>query len=248
MLESLVADMDTEQPFSYCPELQAMVTTRQAVGRTGKTFNELGALSSENNLITLRNLCMRLKPKSTLEVGLSFGGSCLVFVACHRDLAYKPENQHIAIDPCQSQVWDDCGLLATERAGLNGYLDFRKGPSSLELPKLVSEGRQIDLAYIDGSHLFEDVFVDFHFVSRLLGEGKIVLFDDCSYPHVRKVLRFLETNFAESFAPFDLGPYRADQGRSYKYRISGLLGKRQLLAFKKVGSSQRPWDSRFADF
>jgi hypothetical protein len=80
--------MDTEQPFSFCPELQAMVSTHQAVGRTGKTFEELGALSSENNLITLRHLCMQLKPRLTLEVGLSFGGSCLVFVACRRDLAY----------------------------------------------------------------------------------------------------------------------------------------------------------------
>ena len=120
-----------------------MVSNRQAVGRTGKTFEELGALSSENNLTTLRNLCMHLKPRSTLEVGLSFGGSCLVFTASHRDLGREPKGQHIAIDPYERQVWDDCGLLATERAGLSGYLDFRDTPSSLVLPKLVSEGRQI---------------------------------------------------------------------------------------------------------
>ncbi len=84
---------------------------------------------------------MELKPRLTLEVGLSFGGSALVFTASHRDLGREPKGQHTAIDPCERQVWDDCGLVATERAGLSGYLDFGAGPSSLELPKLITEGR-----------------------------------------------------------------------------------------------------------
>jgi cephalosporin hydroxylase len=240
--------MDSEQPFIFCPELQAMVSNRQAVGRTGKTFEELVALSSENNLTTLRNLCMQLKPLSTLEVGLSFGGSCLVFTASHRDLDREPKGQHIAIDPYESQVWDDCGIIATERAGLSGYLDFRQRPSSLALPKLVSEGWQIDLVYIDGSHLFEDVFVDFYFVSRLLSDGGVVLFDDCSDPHVRKVLRFILTNCMKRLVPFDLGPYRSDQGKSLRYMLGGLLGRRQVLAFQKIAPAERAWNSVFADF
>ena len=122
----------------------------------------------------------------------------------------EPKGQHIAIDPYESQVWDACGLIATDRAGLSGYLEFRDGPSSLVLPKLGSEGRQIDLVYIDGSHLFEDVFVDFYFVSRLLSDGGVVLFDDCSDPHVRKVLRFIQTNCMKSLVPFDLSAYRLD--------------------------------------
>jgi cephalosporin hydroxylase len=225
-----------------------MVSNRQAVGRTGKTFRGVEALSTDNNLITLRNLCMRLKPQVTLEVGLGFGGSCLVFTASHRDLGREPKGQHIAIDPYESQVWDDCGLVATERSCLCRYLDFRAGPSSLELPKLISEGRQIDLVYVDGSHLFEDVFVDFYFVRQLLGDGKIVLFDDCSNPHVRKVLHFVRTNLAESFMLFDLGPFREDKGRSLKYRLAGLAGHRQLLALQKTGPSERPWDTRFHNF
>jgi cephalosporin hydroxylase len=240
--------MDSKQPFSFCSELQAMVDNRQAVGRTGKTFLGLEALSTDNNLTTLRNLCMRLKPELTLEIGLAFGGSCLVFTASHRDLGREPKRQHIAIDPYERQVWDDCGLVATERASLFHYLDFRAGPSFLELPKLINEGRQIDLVYIDGSHLFEDVFVDFYFVRKLLGDGKTVLFDDSSNPHVKKVLHFIRTNLAESFVPFDVGPFRADHGISLKYRLAGLAGHRQLLAFRKTGPSERPWDTHFHNF
>jgi cephalosporin hydroxylase len=225
-----------------------MVSNRQAVGRTGKTFQGVEGLSSDNNLITLRNLCMRFKPRSTLEVGLSFGGSCLVFTSSHRDLGREPRCQHIAIDPYENQVWDDCGLVATERSGLSGYLDFRDEPSCLALPKLVSQGLQIDLVYVDGSHLFEDVFVDFYFVSRLLSHGGVVLFDDCSDPHLRKVLRFIQTNCMKSLVPFDLRPNRTDQGKSVRYILGGLVRRRQLLAFQKIGPSERTWDSVFADF
>ena len=141
--------MRSNYQFGFCPELQAMVHGRVAVGRR-KKFDSLAALSSENNLIVLRNLCLRLQPSRTLEIGLSLGGSCLVFVASHRDLGREPCGQHVAIDPYQSTVWDDCGLIATERACLSGYLDFRAFASCLELPKLINEGRRIDCAYIDG--------------------------------------------------------------------------------------------------
>jgi hypothetical protein len=50
--------------------------------------------------------------------------------------------------------------MAVERAGLMGYMDFRQAYSALELPKLIEQGTQFGLVYVDGSHLFEDVFVD----------------------------------------------------------------------------------------
>ena len=87
------------------------------------------------------------------EIGFSFGGSCLVFTASHRDLGRTPTRQHIAIDPFSDSVWDDCGLLSIERAGLTNYLDFRSAFSSAELPKLISDGARFDLVYVDGSHL-----------------------------------------------------------------------------------------------
>jgi cephalosporin hydroxylase len=238
----------TYEYLKFCPELQSLVRNRRVVGRTGKTFEGLGALSSFNNLAVLRNLCLHLSPKRTLEIGLSFGGSALVFTSCHRDLGHSPARQHIAIDPFQKTVWDDCGLLMAEQAGLSAYLDFRSAFSCLELPTLIRDGQEIDIAYIDGSHLFEDVFLDFYYVSRLLNDGKLVLFDDSSNPHVRKVLRFIHTNNPKNFTLFDLGPYRADQGRSFKYRIGGLMGIRQLVAFKKIGDSERRWDSTFINF
>lgn len=177
--------------FSFCQELQVLLEEHQAVGRTGKRFDGLNALSTENNLRILRSLCLEYQPRKTLEIGLSFGGSALVFTSSHRDLGRDPQKQHVAIDPYQKTVWDDCGLLALERAGLSSYLDFRPGFSALELPRLLESEERFDLAYIDDSHLFEDVFVDAYYIVRLLAENGIVAFDDSSNPNIAKVLRFI---------------------------------------------------------
>jgi cephalosporin hydroxylase len=226
-----------------------LLAFRHAVGRSGKVFTGLGALSTVNNLITLRRLMLHLKPKRTLEVGLCFGGSCLVFTGSHRDLLAPPVRQHVALEPFQHTVWDDADLMmAVENAGLAGYLNLCPGFSSLELAALVREGRQFDLIYIDGSHLFEDVFVDFYFTVRLLSLGGVVALDDCADPNIAKVLRFVRKNMSRSIEELNLASYRSDGGRSLKYRMAHALGRTQLRAYRRIGEVQRSWDAPFTDF
>lgn len=233
---------------SFCPVLAELLRTRKTAGRKGKQFDGVGALSSVNNLVVLRALFLAMKPERTLEVGMCFGGSALVFTASHRDLHRQAARQHVALDPYQSTVWDDAGLLAVERAGLSGYLDFRPTFSNVELPRLLSERSSFDLVYIDGSHLFEDVFVDFYYVSRLLSEDGVVAFDDSTNPHVRKFLHFIRCNLSSAFAEMDLTLYRGESGKSLKYRMARFVGKTQMTAFRRVGPPSRAWDAEFADF
>jgi cephalosporin hydroxylase len=234
--------------FSFCLNLEEMIRTGATVGRSGKRFENIGALSTSNNLNVLRQLMFRYKPKRTLEIGLCFGGSCLLFAATHRELTGKAAKQHTAVDPFQQQVWDDAGLLALERAELAGYVSFHPYFSSMILPRLVEANEQFDLVYIDGSHLFEDVFIDTYYTARLLSQGGVVAFDDCGDPHVRKVLAFLRSNLGDSFEELDLRPFRADQGRSTKYRLARLLGRTQMRAFRRIGAVTRPWNAPFHSF
>ena len=240
--------MNPANDLSFCPVLAEMVSSRRAVGRNGRVYEGLGALSTTTNLTCLRRLIADLKPARTLEIGLSFGGSCLAFTSGHRDLGRAGSRQHTALDPYQGTFWEDCGLMAIERAGFSGYLDFRPAFSSVELPQLVSEGRRYDLVYVDGSHLFEDVFVDAYYVGRLLSEGGVVVFDDSSNANVAKVLRFLRANLSRQLPELDLAPYRGDRGRSLRYRAARWLGKSQLSAFKRAGAIDRPWDAPFGSF
>jgi len=234
--------------FTFCPVLEEMIQTGATSGRSGKRYNQLGALSTSNNLHTLRQLQLRLKPRRTLEIGLSFGGSCLLFTASHREINGRAGRQHMALDPFQKEAWDDSGLLAVERAGLSDYLDFHPEFSSVALPRLVEKGEQFDLVYVDGSHLFEDVFVDAYYTSRLLPEGGIVAFDDCRDAHVQKVIRFIRQNLRQSLEEVDLAPFRNDQGRSARYRLARLMGRTQMRAFRRIGTLSRPWNAPFNNF
>jgi hypothetical protein len=244
--------MNTPKPetpgrFDYCPAIEKILHEPQYVGRSGKVVQGVG-FSTVNNLTTLRNLHVALKPKRTLEVGLCYGGSCLVFTASHKDLGASPAQQHTAIDPFQREYWDDIGLLLTEKAGLADYLEFIPEKSCIALPELLKAGRTYDLVYIDGSHLFEDVFVDLYFVTRLLNPGGVVALDDSSDPHIAKVLKFVRTNLRDILLPVDLAEYREDQGKNLKYKVGRMTGRLQLTAFKKTNKSDREWNVRFENF
>jgi hypothetical protein len=104
------------------------------------------------------------------------------------------------------------------------------------------------LVYIDGSHLFEDVFIDFYYVARLLRDGGIVAFDDCADSNVAKVLRFITRNLNSVLTELDLDPYRLDSGRPLRYKAAKFLGKVQMRAFRKTGPAERSWDAKFSDF
>lgn len=219
---------------------------RKLVGRSGKIFHQPGSLSTRNNLSTLYRIGREGQWERTLEIGMAFGASAIVMAALHRDLGRSGAGQHVAIGPFQSEVWDNAGRISLEAAQLADYVDFKEEFSSIALAKLVSEKARFGLIYVDGSHLFEDVFVDFYFSIQLLIPGGVVLFDDSSDPHVRKVLRFINTNFSEICQPINLAKYRDSAG--LKYEIAKRLGKTQLTGFRKISEFPRKWDSVFRRF
>jgi hypothetical protein len=232
---------------AFCPILAEIVERKETYGRSGKRL-DLGSLSTTNNLLTLRELHLATKAKRTLEVGLAMGGSGLVFTQTHKDLDSSPQRQHVAIDPFQRSRWiDEAGLVAIEKAGLVDYLDFKEAPSCLILPELLKAGKRFDLVYIDGSHLFEDVFIDFDYTARILDAGGIVLFDDSVDPHVHNTLRFIRKNLPHSLRELDLSPYRRHQSK-FVYRVACAIGKSQLTAFQKIAGPLREWNCSYRDF
>jgi hypothetical protein len=205
-------------------------------------------MSSRNNLITLRRLMLHLRPRRSLEIGLCFGASALALTASHKEYQALPAKQHVAIDPFQHTVWDDAGVLAIENAGLSEYFDFRGDFSHLELPRLLIDDASFDFVYVDGSHLIEDVFVDTYFVARLLAVGGVMVLDDSTDPHVKKVIRFLRANCSAGLEEVNLTAFRGDRGRDLKYRLARGLGKVQMTAFRRIGQIQRPWNAAFCSF
>jgi predicted O-methyltransferase YrrM len=232
----------------FCPPLRNLYETRHTVGRLGKVFDDLGALSTINNLLTLRALIFELKPEHTLEIGMAFGGSALTFGQSHKDLGREPLKQHTAIDPAQSKYWDDAGRLALENASLAGYVEVIEAYSSQALPQLVEKGRRFGMAYIDGSHQFEDVLIDFVFTHEMLEVGGIILFDDSTDSQVAKVLRFIEANYDEIYAPVSLTRFRVGLGAKVKYSLASYLRRSQMRGYRKLKEGRQNWNKPLKTF
>jgi cephalosporin hydroxylase len=232
-----------------CKVLEDMLETKQTTGKSGKIFQNLPALSTLNNLRVIQQLMDLLNPINSLEIGFAFGGSGLVFTNWYLQKGLKENRQHTAIDPFQHQLWDDSGLLAIECAGLAGYLEHIEGFSSIALPRLLKETKRYSIIYIDGSHIFEDVFIDFYYCARLLDDQGCLLLDDSTDKHVAKVIHFIRTNCRGFLKEMDLGKLlKFDKKRLLKYRLARLLNKNQLTAFKVCGHPTRPWNVKFTDF
>lgn len=219
--------------------LESLYHKVPVVGQTGKHFDSLPALSTASNLKYIHELC-RLHPSaSTLEIGLAFGGSAVVFASVHRQNDTSLQGSHIAIDPFQSTVWDNVGRLKLVEAGLSKYVSVLEETSSMSLPRLLAEHRRFGIIYVDGSHLFEDVFIDAYFGVRLLDIGGYILFDDSTDPHVAAVLSFIKSNVPG----LELQPET-----SLKHTVARALGKRQLTVYRRTAEVERAWNAPFSNF
>jgi predicted O-methyltransferase YrrM len=139
----------------------------------------------------LRDWIVRERATRTIEVGLGYGVSALY--ACDGLLA-NGGGRHVAIDPHQSTRFGDCGLQLLEEAGVRELVDVHDEESQTALPRLLAEGSRFDLAFVDGNHRFDYVFVDLSYLGRLLRPGGIAFLDDHQLPAVARAASFFVTN------------------------------------------------------
>jgi predicted O-methyltransferase YrrM len=107
--------------------------------------------------------------------------------------------RHMAIDPFQKESWTGAGVRTLREAGVEDLVEVIQEESQLALPRLVSEGREFDLAFVDGDHRFEGVFLDLYFMIRLVRPGGLVVVDDMWMPAVRTAVAYVVRNLEVSF-------------------------------------------------
>ena len=66
--------------------------------------------------------------------------------------------------------------------------------SEIVLPRFVDEARSFDLAFVDGNHRFDGVFVDLFYLGRLVRKGGIIFLDDYQLPGVARAVSFFASN------------------------------------------------------
>jgi predicted O-methyltransferase YrrM len=184
----------------------------------------------------LREWVRREGARRTVETGLGFAVSTLFI--CEGLLANGGDIRHVAIDPYQFETppgsrtsYAGVGVTTLEEAGVRNLVELHVEPSERALPRLLAEGRSFDLAFLDGNHRFEGVFLDLVYCGRLLRTGGIVFADDAQLPAVRRAASFCIANLEWSVE---------EEGRE---------GEHEWLVLR-VGSPEafrRPFDS-FVEF
>jgi predicted O-methyltransferase YrrM len=145
----------------------------------------------------LRNLAVGERAERTIEVGLALGISALFL--CQAVLPHG--GGHVVVDPFQAESWNGAGLRTLREAGVEELVEVIEEESQLALPRLVGEGREFDLAFVDGDHRFEGVFLDLYFMTRLVRPGGLVVVDDMWMPAVRTAVAYVERNLGAMLEP-----------------------------------------------
>jgi predicted O-methyltransferase YrrM len=141
----------------------------------------------------LREQVIRENASMTLEVGLGYAVSALY--ACDGLIENGDASaMHVAVDPFQRSRFANCGLQLLAEAGVAQLVEHHPKPSQLVLPRFLLEGRSFDLAFIDGDHRFDRVFVDLYYAARLVRPGGVVILDDYQLPAIERAASFFTNN------------------------------------------------------
>ncbi len=135
----------------------------------------------------------------TLESGLGFAMSTPYI--CEGLLANGGDGLHRRRRPLSVRQSADAlhhvrgvGLQVLEEAGVHDVVEFYAEESQIILQRLLAEGRQFDLAFIDGNHRFEGVFLDLIYAGQLLREGSVIFVDDVQIPGPKHAVQFSVAN------------------------------------------------------
>ncbi|MBP1685285.1 MAG: O-methyltransferase, family 3 [Deltaproteobacteria bacterium] len=208
----------------FATALLSMYEHRPQRGLDGK-LHELDQITgiSPAEGILIYDTCRKINARRTMEVGFAYGYSTLYFLAA----AAATGGQHVVIDPFEMTDWNGIGMEKVREVGMEDRFRFVSELSVHALPSLENEGQKFDVVFIDGSHKFEDVLLDFVLSDRVCASSGYIIFDDMWMPAIRKVVRYVERN-------------RSDFAR----RDSAVPN---AAVFQKVGADHRDWRF-FSDF
>lgn len=147
----------------------------------------------ERDCDLIRDLLIAERAETVVEIGLAYGSSALAVGEALVTVG-APRPRHVVIDPFQTSVWTGVGWEQLEAAGLDPIVRLIEEPSSIALPRLLTDGLSADAAYVDGSHRFHEVFLDLYFLRKLVRPGGLVVLDDTCWPSVGTAVRYFELN------------------------------------------------------
>jgi predicted O-methyltransferase YrrM len=181
-----------------------------------KEVIEIHSETSRDQCLFLQQIIESNGFTKSIEVGFAFGMSTLAIT----EAVVKNGGSHVVIDNIQNIYWGGNGVSLMDQAGYRGKYEFIEADSSKVLSDLAAKGNHFQFGYIDTTKLFDCLMVDFFFIDKMLEPGGIIVFDDVSFPAIRKLLRYLSQ--LPHYKVYGQQPANAPQKR-LRPRIARLL-------------------------
>jgi predicted O-methyltransferase YrrM len=158
--------------------------------RSAGDFERVSIGTSDGDVLC--DLVLAEKAHTVIEIGLAYGGSALAIAEALVSNG-SGQHRHLIIDAYQNRFYGS-GWNAIVEAGATDLCLLFEERSQIVLPRLVSDGFLADVAFVDGSHIFHNVFVDLFYLRELVRPSGLMILDDCSYPSVATAVRYFQLN------------------------------------------------------
>ena len=246
----------------------------EAVLRSGRVSTADGRVVRAHSYMHIpRNECELLyrqiaatRATQAVEVGMALGIStlCLCDALCRNTALEAEQRPHLVVmDPFQhGNIWHGVGLAQIRSAGFDDVVQFHERTSQAVLPELAAKDFRIQFAFIDGSHMFDEVLIDFFYLDQILEIGGVIVFDDVGLQPVNAVVRFVLANRDYELVEVLKQPRTGveNRGKRLVKRFLRRLGRtdkdpapahqnlfRQIewaysVALRKVARDSRPWE------
>lgn len=150
---------------------QGVTTIEQAIDKTGFTIGYPGW-----NLI-YHILLSHLNPKEyniIIETGTNLGFSTIILAQALKDSACPGKVFTVELN----QQYYEVAISNFRQASVSDFIDAKNAHSFDFLNDFAKANIPVRIAFLDASHLFDDVIKEFDIILPLLGPQSIVIFDN----------------------------------------------------------------------
>jgi len=205
----------------------------ETVTQSGKRVKSFPVGMTEASGKSLRELLVHAAPRRTFETGFALGLASAYILDGHIKAGTASPGCHVIMDPFQRSEWGNAGLHLLDVTGCRNLVEFMESDSAIALAGLLAKSERFQWAFVDGGHLFENVFLDLYYAHRLVEPGGMVVVDDLWMPAVRTAIAYFQSNWGTTVT---LNPND--------------LGLRRFAILTIPSAPSRPWDhfAKFTDF
>lgn len=221
---------NTEKDPKYTKQFLESTLTHFAVFTPDGEYRKLTSHTKDNEHAEIRKALTQTKAKQTLEVGFAYGTSALVFAEHHQKMGNSGIS-HTIIDPNQygkgEGSWEGIGAENLKRVGFIKNRNWRlvEETSVVALPELYKKFGDgwLDVALIDGWHLFDYTLLDLFYCLMMVRVGGIVIVDDKRMKAINAVAKYVN--------------------RAYGHTVDICPSCKTMLIIKKKSNDLRDWNT-----